>query len=155
MSTKGPNCYATVKLKNGPVDRQTRRTNSIRPRPTVSDGESPMCGGAHRQSGRPSLHTTEGNAVFDCDSRAAYTKVTLLTDCEGNIVRPNRVIIVPPPVGEATVECDLKCKMDKHLEKLRDYVVAVWERIKLTYDDVDKDKIINDIKEFIRKLLNK
>uniref|UniRef100_A0A914V8X1 Uncharacterized protein n=1 Tax=Plectus sambesii TaxID=2011161 RepID=A0A914V8X1_9BILA len=57
----------------------------------------------------------EGNAVFDCDSRAAYTKVTLLTDCEGNIVRPNRVIIVPPPVGEATVECDLKCKMDKHL----------------------------------------
>jgi len=96
----------------------------------------------------------EGNAVFDCDSRAAYTKLTLLTDCDANIGRPNRVIIVPP-VGEATEQCDLKCKMEKHYLKLRDYVITVWERIKVSYDDIDKEQIINEIKEFIRKLLNK
>nr|CDQ00504.1 Bm6778, isoform b [Brugia malayi] len=70
----------------------------------------------------------EGNAQFDCESLKAYKKIKI---------------------------CDFQCQVNKHYKILYNYVVKLWKMLKMKYDDIDKEKIIKDVKDFFVNIAKK
>ncbi|CAG9537355.1 unnamed protein product [Cercopithifilaria johnstoni] len=96
----------------------------------------------------------EGNARFDCESLKGYKEIKIYSDCNGTepLVKRNQS---PPNIEESTDTCDFQCQVNKHYRILYNYMVKLWKMLKTKYDDIDKEKIIKDVKNFFVNISRK
>ncbi|VDK71924.1 unnamed protein product [Litomosoides sigmodontis] len=97
----------------------------------------------------------EGNAQFDCESLKGYEKIKIYSDCNGSeplmITRNLRL----PNIIEPVDTCDFQCQVNKHYKIFYNYLVKLWKMLKMKYDNIDKEKIINDVKDFFVSIAKK
>ncbi|VDN90083.1 unnamed protein product [Brugia pahangi] len=96
----------------------------------------------------------EGNAQFDCESLKAYKKIKVYSDCKGTelmITRDQKLL----DIENSTDICDFQCQVNKHYKILYNYVVKLWKMLKMKYDDIDREKIIKDVKDFFVNIAKK
>uniref|UniRef100_A0A0R3S434 Secreted protein n=1 Tax=Elaeophora elaphi TaxID=1147741 RepID=A0A0R3S434_9BILA len=91
----------------------------------------------------------EGNANFNCESLKEYKKIKIYSNCKGTellIKKDGRL----PNIEELADTCDFQCQVNKHYRILYNYVVKLWK-----YDDIDKEKIMKDVKDFFVNIAKK
>ncbi|KAL3981824.1 hypothetical protein ACH3XW_44665 [Acanthocheilonema viteae] len=96
----------------------------------------------------------EGNAQFDCESLKEYKEIKIYSDCNGTemlVTRNHRL----PNIQEQTDICDFQCQVNKHYKMLYNYLVKLWKLLKTKYNDIDKDKIVKDVKDFFVNIAKK
>uniref|UniRef100_A0A183UNK2 LRRNT domain-containing protein n=1 Tax=Toxocara canis TaxID=6265 RepID=A0A183UNK2_TOXCA len=97
----------------------------------------------------------ENNADFDCDSLKNYVSIKVYSDCEGQdtpiIIRGQRL----PDIEEPTVTCNFECQVKKHYKILHDYLIRIWKMLKTKYEEMDKEEIVKNVRDFFAKLADK
>ncbi|VDK42569.1 unnamed protein product [Anisakis simplex] len=97
----------------------------------------------------------EGNKDFDCDTLSEYETIKVYSDCEGGdsaiIIHGQRL----PDIEEPTATCDFECQVKKHYRALHNYLIRIWQMLKAKYEEMDKEKIVNDVKDFFLKLADR
>ncbi|KAI1701258.1 hypothetical protein DdX_16218 [Ditylenchus destructor] len=97
----------------------------------------------------------EGNPDFECDTLEQYQRITVVSDCgktpEEIAESRNRTTI--ETVAPATPECDMECQMRRHYDSMHEYLLRLWEIIKVKLAQLAKEsKFFQDVKKFFEEM---